>query len=467
MDYIQLLSGQNDDARQRVGAISKALRRLGWTRDFLQVGGAVTVFARPAPSGIPFANPDGLALVFVTLAAAAAIAFLHRRGEQVAVAAAIAFVYALILPQELSGIPLVAGWGLLTTAAILAERRWAKAPMRVDLRSLTRPWATALAIGERALYAIGALAAFLGLRFALDDYLPLTIFGRELESLARIASAQPFWDERTAVTGIVAATALVIGFGSGDRVYRWVGCVAAAVAVAYLMPFELTAGWSVVAWLALGLILHVVGTRWQTDPAVRPFATYAFAAAAVIETVLMLAPPSRLVVEHKVLVEPAIFNGGVLAVAALTAALVARAFLPPRNLDARIATIMAGAAGVYLLSIGTVDLFQANLGGAIGLDELQKQAQVALSVLWAVLGVAGFVIGLVRQSSNARLFGLGLLALVTGKVFIIDLAALDVAYRVLSFLALGLLLLGAAYLASRFQPDRAPRPGPKPPAPQP
>jgi len=444
------------------GAVAAVLGTLALGH-LLLVEYAVTVFANPSPSGILFANPDGLALVFVTLAAAAAIAFLHRRGEQVVVAAAMAFVYALVLPQELFGIPMVSGYALLTTAAILAERRWAKVPMRVDLRSLTGPWATALALGERTLYASGALAAFLGLRFALDEYLPLTIFGRELESFARSASAQPFWDERTAVVAIVAATALVMGFGSGDRVYRWVGCVAAAVAVAYLMPFELTAAWSVVAWLALGVVLHVVGTRWQTAAGIRPFVSYAFALTAAIETVAVVAPPYRLVVQSVKGTEPAILNGAMLALAALTAAFIARAFLPPRNLDTRIAQILAGVAGVYLLSIGTVDLFQANLGGDIALEELRKQAQVALSVLWAVVGVAGFVIGLVRQSSNARLFGLGLLTLVTGKVFIVDLAALDVAYRVLSFLALGLLLLGAAYLASRFQSDRPARAGQKPP----
>ena len=82
------------------------------------------------------------------------------------------------------------------------------------------------------------------------------------------------------------------------------------------------------------------------------------------------------------------------------------------------------------MSIGTVDLFQANVGGTVAFEELHKQAQVALSVLWALLGVAGFVIGLVRRSATARLFGLGLLAIVTAKVFIVDLAALDVAYRV-------------------------------------
>jgi uncharacterized membrane protein len=52
---------------------------------------------------------------------------------------------------------------------------------------------------------------------------------------------------------------------------------------------------------------------------------------------------------------------------------------------------------------------------------------------------------------DARISGLALLTLVTAKVFVIDLAALDVAYRVLSFVALGVLLLGAAYLYRRLE----------------
>ena len=70
----------------------------------------------------------------------------------------------------------------------------------------------------------------------------------------------------------------------------------------------------------------------------------------------------------------------------------------------------------------------------------------------SVIGVAALVFGFARRWTPARIFGLALLGVVTLKVFIVDLAALDVAYRVLSFVALGILLLGAAYLYSRFQP---------------
>jgi uncharacterized membrane protein len=171
---------------------------------------------------------------------------------------------------------------------------------------------------------------------------------------------------------------------------------------------------------------------------------------------LVVASPDRLVVRSAPFTEPAVFNAGCMAAAALAAAFAIRRFLAPTDRDAQVAGALAAAWGVYLLSIGTVDLFQAQLGGSILLEELQKQAQVALSVLWAVLGVGGFLIGLARRMSVARLSGLGLLGIVTVKVFVVDLAALDVAYRVLSFVALGLLLLGAAYLSTRFGPGRKP-----------
>ena len=58
------------------------------------------------------------------------------------------------------------------------------------------------------------------------------------------------------------------------------------------------------------------------------------------------------------------------------------------------------------------------------------------------LGVVAFVAGLRLRIDDLRRGGLALLALATAKVFLFDLAALDVAYRVISLIALGLLLLG-------------------------
>ncbi len=83
---------------------------------------------------------------------------------------------------------------------------------------------------------------------------------------------------------------------------------------------------------------------------------------------------------------------------------------------------------------------------------MKTQGQVALSVTWAATGAIAFVAGLRSRIAELRQGGLALLALAAGKVFLFDLAALEVAYRVISLIALGLLLLASAWLWQRLQP---------------
>ena len=111
----------------------------------------------------------------------------------------------------------------------------------------------------------------------------------------------------------------------------------------------------------------------------------------------------------------------------------------------------AAAVGVYLVSVALVDGFQTRVGGGLASEEVATQAQVALSILWVLVGAGSFAVGLIRRVSLARLFGLALLSVATAKVFIFDLAALDVAYRVLSFIGLGGVLLASSFVAARFR----------------
>ncbi|NWN13489.1 DUF2339 domain-containing protein, partial [Escherichia coli] len=57
-----------------------------------------------------------------------------------------------------------------------------------------------------------------------------------------------------------------------------------------------------------------------------------------------------------------------------------------------------------------------------------------------------------------RVFGLALLTGVTFKVFLIDAAALDGLLRILSFLGLGLALIGIGWAYGRFVGKGAPEP---------
>jgi uncharacterized membrane protein len=105
----------------------------------------------------------------------------------------------------------------------------------------------------------------------------------------------------------------------------------------------------------------------------------------------------------------------------------------------------AAVAFVYAISLGIVDVIQG--------DQLERSqtAQVVLSAFWAGVGLLAIVVGLVRGVRELRYGGLVLLGLGVAKLFAYDLAELDELYRVLSFVAVGLLLLTGAYAYQRVR----------------
>jgi uncharacterized membrane protein len=114
--------------------------------------------------------------------------------------------------------------------------------------------------------------------------------------------------------------------------------------------------------------------------------------------------------------------------------------VPGLELPAGSAPAAAATAALYLASTLVVTALAPHVG------------QTALSALWAAAGVATLVTGLAATRRPLRRAGLGLLVVAIGKVFLIDLATLDSAARAGSFLALGVLLLGAAAAWHRFAP---------------
>ena len=106
----------------------------------------------------------------------------------------------------------------------------------------------------------------------------------------------------------------------------------------------------------------------------------------------------------------------------------------------------AATALVYAGSVAIVDL--ATRGEPV---EPGQTPQVLLSAFWSVLGLGALVYGLVRDDRRLRIAGLALLGVAVVKVFVYDLAALESIYRVLSFIALGLLLLAAAFAYQRMR----------------
>jgi uncharacterized membrane protein len=104
-------------------------------------------------------------------------------------------------------------------------------------------------------------------------------------------------------------------------------------------------------------------------------------------------------------------------------------------------------AVVYLGSVAIVDLTRE----AETAPEPGQTPQVLLSAYWALLGFGALVFGLLRDDRRFRIGGFALLAAAIAKVFLFDLSTLESIYRVLSFIALGLLLLAAAFAYQRIR----------------
>jgi len=74
-----------------------------------------------------------------------------------------------------------------------------------------------------------------------------------------------------------------------------------------------------------------------------------------------------------------------------------------------------------------------------------------ISILWSLFALGMILAGIRKRTRPVRLAGLGLFAVVTWKVFFVDLAALDPLYRIIAFLLLGLLVLSGSLLYLRYR----------------
>ncbi|TAJ99648.1 MAG: DUF2339 domain-containing protein [Chloroflexota bacterium] len=404
---------------------------------------------------VPYAGPEGAALLAV-LAALAASGWIGGATWARLGAAGIGIaLLAYSVTFEVDRPHVMLAWGGLVLVALAVVRRIA----RIDL--LPAPGSSLLAIaGERAPHGAALLAAFfLGVQgFWYAGVVP---FVRHVTGDLQVAVVgTPFIDVRSYALAIVAATALAAGWTWGGTIARLTGAVLAALIVAWLLPFEVRLGYAVAGWSALALGGAGLISLAPAGRTVAGIPSLVLAACGALASIAVVAPPSRLVVDPSTFVQGLpILTDATVALGAMAIGLVVAAILLRGEPLRRWAFLGAGIIGLYLLSVGLVDTFQRQVGSR-PLEELQKEAQVGLSVLWSALGLVGFAGGLRLHRPEVRLSGLGLLGLATIKVFLVDLAALDVAYRVLSLVALGVLLLVSALVYARMQhphPPTSPR----------
>jgi uncharacterized membrane protein len=378
-----------------------------------QIVGALGILGALAAPVLVNSGTSTLALAFTVIALVAAVAvLLWQRWGWLAIGA-----FLLTAPQlafwaidrDDLALPLsllVLFWCLFVVAAIGYELRVPTAALRVSSASV--------------LLVNAGFAA--GLGWSLID---------ELGS----SNGATAW-----VLGLTVAHILLGGFGFRQRMSSEIAGLVVAIGVALsgvTLALALDGPALVVGWSAEAAILTWVASRTGERRAL--VLSCAFLGLAGFHTLVDEAPLGSLL--------DGVPDLGQALVAILSVGIAS--FLMGLLVERRdlwmLLFAVAAVAFVYAASLAIVDVIQ---GGEI---ERSQTAQVALSAFWGGVGLVAIVVGLTRDIRELRYGGLALLGLGVAKLFAYDLAELDQLYRVLSFVAVGLLLLAGAYAYQRVR----------------
>ena len=195
---------------------------------------------------------------------------------------------------------------------------------------------------------------------------------------------------------------------------------AAAGLLMLVLAFELPFGFVALAWLMLAVALYELGVRTgRSDFTSQGF--WAGAASLCLFLGRNVLAANRPADWHEWAPQ---LCGGILFYA-----LAVRPNLPDR------ARGLASASGTVLVAAFLSSILRSSL----------------MTVAWGAEGVALLLAGFPLRERWLRLSGLGLLLTCVGKLFLFDLRNLELPFRILSFLVLGVLLIGVSFIYSRFR----------------
>jgi len=444
--YLYERRGQTDAA---VAAVSAAIAAL-----YASVTAATTLYDLVDPVvGLAFA------LLIGTVATALAVRWDSR------LVAALGIVGALLAPVLVDAGTTSAALGfmavaLLASTAVLLWRRWdwlgaiAFVVGGVQLVAwLDDQYRSRLGLALAVLLAFWALYVVAAIGYELR--VPTTAL-RPSSALLLLADAMLLggagWamlddtghgDAAVAWVLLVALVHVALGAASfRGRISRELAALLLAVGIGYSaigLGLALSGPALVLGWSAEATLLAWIAGRTGDRRAV--LGSGVFLGLAAGHTLLFEAPPAALVDGVDDLGAAAV----AIAAVGLAAALAAHWNRAIPDEWRTVLGALAAVAAVYLPSIAIVDLTAAGEG------DPGQTPQVLLSGFWAVTGFGALVYGLVRDDRRLRIGGLALLGVAVAKVFFYDLATLESIYRVLSFIAIGLLLLAGAFAYQRMR----------------
>lgn len=144
---------------------------------------------------------------------------------------------------------------------------------------------------------------------------------------------------------------------------------------------------------------------------------------------------------------------GLPAALAFVFALMARA-----KQSMRYRMVAAGAAVILALAYFTLEVRTLYHGPVLSSGFTSEAEQYTYSVVWLAFGVALLIAGILLGSKPARLASAAVVILTVAKVFLVDMAGLQGVYQALSFIGLGVVLLGIGWFYQRLLfPERPAR----------
>jgi uncharacterized membrane protein len=238
-------------------------------------------------------------------------------------------------------------------------------------------------------------------------------------------------------------------------VVRLVDLIHATIAFAFatiFVPLELNAHWITIGWLIESGALLFVASRIKTD-----FLRY-------FATVTLLLAIIRLLIFENFHVETIIFNerfATYLVAIGVLGAIVAAGYRnanPSEVPFLRVAAVLLNVLALVALTLEASDYFNRELAAwfrthtvvsQVATQQIIFQRNLSFSAIWLAYGVALMIYGFWKMSSFVRWQALVLIAFTVGKVFLYDVSELQQGYRIVSFIALGIVLMVLSYAYQR------------------
>jgi uncharacterized membrane protein len=316
------------------------------------------------------------------------------------------------------------------------------------LTPLTRSrWHSGMSITLMLLPLVNGAAYFLAL-FAMYD--------RETVTLTWYALA-------LAAVYLLLSSQFKRRVGSEPDVVKTINLIHVAAAIVFItiaIPLKLDAHWITIGWLIESAVLLFVAVKSEAH-FLRIFAGCTLALGVC-----------RLLFFDNFHTETLVFNARFatfMVAIAIMAGIVAAGerYGSEREMPfVKLAGIALNLLALIALTSEANDYFSRQIAGMYqhrDMHEAETQLEIArdfsFSAIWIVYGAALMVIGFWKRSAFIRWQAMVLLAVTIGKVFLYDSRYLQQIYRILSFIALGVMLMAVSYAYHRDWFKLSPRKG--------